>query len=257
MKKFLCTLMITTMLFGCSSADTEKSSVQEETTVATEATTSIEEIDWLSMSETEISDKIDSMTDAELEIVGGDITGDEMWHIREALSEEQRDRLAPYYTFIDAEEPETIFDTVDEFKASSDYQAIKSQAETLYLPEFDTERYSVTRIKPLDGSYEYRLHDNTEDINITLSVIYTTYIRDIKEIQEMLPYEKNVLTTAEAWGKTYDVYLITSKYSDNENYSLSYLPYEGYHVTISTGESYMPTDRILEYFDDFELVAES
>lgn len=257
MKKLICIFMITTMLFGCSSADTEKSSVQEETTIATEATTSIEEIDWLSMSETEISDKIDSMTDAELEIVGGDITGDEMWHIREALSEEQRDRLAPYYTFIDAEEVSDIsYSTVNEFKGSTFCSTMKSDGYTPYLLEYDEERYSLVRLSSEKTWYTYNLYDNIEKKNISYTIMYDSYVEKIEDFAEYSGgTSEDIITKAQRNGTEYDVYLSKTPYIEDTNYGLLYIPAEGCEACIYAYNS--TSDEILEYFDDFELVAES
>lgn len=258
MKKIIALLMIGMTLCGCSESVSENSAPIEDRTEATENTTAedVTAIDWLSMSEEEISEKFDDMTDEQLKIVGEDITSDEMFHIKESLSEEQRDRFAEYYVFVDAEAEDVSFTTKEVFMQSPQYSKMQEEAEEVYLPAYDTERYSLTKIFFRDGSYEYYLYDNTEKQNVSVSVVYNTYISDIGDFEGMLNNEKNIMTEAELNGKTYDVYLATSAYGNIENYGLIYLPFEGYHVTIYAGDD-STADEILEYFDDFELVAET
>jgi len=78
----------------------------------------------------------------------------------------------------------------------------------------------------------------------------------MSELAVMYSGSLNERTTATNEDGTYDVYLSTSEYNEHENYILSYLPYDGYEVTIKAGDNSSKED-ILSYFDDFKLIADN
>ena len=169
----------------------------------------------------------------------------------EAVTEEENE-VSDENVYID--EDRTIFyDTLDEFRSSEFYSAMKSEGVTPYVLSYDEERYSMGMITSDPGVYKYVLYDNLEQQDVRYSVSFTSNIADMNELQETFSYAKNILTTAENNGITYEVYLTTPPYQEEECYGLIYLPFENCKASIHTGND-TTTDEILSYFDDFVLV---
>lgn len=151
------------------------------------------------------------------------------------------------------EDISATYNTLRDFRVSTFYSNIIKSGCTPYVLEYDEERYTFEKIISNAGFYMFILNDNVTDKEIHCTITYDTYVKNISQLQEIFPYENNILTTAERDGEVYDVYLITSQYDEIENYSLSYLPYAGYEVSISAGDD-STADEILSYFNEFTLV---
>ncbi|MBE6856781.1 MAG: hypothetical protein E7500_05055 [Ruminococcus sp.] len=204
MKKLICTLMITTMLFGCSSADTENSSITEENKIETKE----------SITETKDEEKM----------------------------------------YVD-EDTVIIYETQEEFRNSDFYNKIKNEGFTPYLLEFDEERYEFNNIRADKSWYDFYLYDIQTSKNVCISTIYNSGIKTMSELQETFGNEDDIVTTAEINGQTHDVLLSQRPYVDYVEYSLFYLLEEEYLISINVDNA--TSDEILEYFDDFELVADN
>ena len=204
MKKLICTFMITTMLFGCSSADTENSSITEENKIETKE----------SITETKDEEKM----------------------------------------YVD-EDTVIIYETQEEFRNSDFYNKIKNEGFTPYLLEFDEERYEFNNIRADKSWYDFYLYDIQTSKNVCISTIYNSGIEAMSELQETFGNEDDIVTTAEINGQTHDVLLSQRPYVDYVEYSLFYLLEEEYLISINVDNA--TSDEILEYFDDFELVADN
>lgn len=204
MKKLICTLMITSMLFGCSSADVDNGSVTEENKIET-----IENI-------TETNDEVKMYVDEDTVIV---------------------------------------YETLEEFRNSEFYSKMKAEGHTPYLLEFDEERYEFKNIRADNSGYDFYLYDNQTSKNVCISTIYNSGIETMSELQNTFGNVDDIITTAERNEQHYDVLLSKIPYVEYEEYSLLYLHADEYMVSINVDNA--TSDEILEYFDDFELVAES
>lgn len=210
MKKLICMLMITSMLFGCGVVETENSPVIEETTLIVEPPT-----------------------------------------IKTERNAESDDGVV---ALID-EETSSKYGTIEAFKNSEFYNQIKTDGFTPYLLEYDEERYTFQKMNTDAKWYSYVLYDKVADKNITYTLKYDRYIDNIEDLSENNLSDRNFASTAERNGVTYEVYLSTSAYKETDNFFLHYVPVEGYIASMNAEQA--TSDEILEYFDDFELVAET
>lgn len=151
------------------------------------------------------------------------------------------------------EDRRITYDSLDEFRGSTFYRTMKESGYTPYMLQYDEERYTFERMVSDAGFYIFCLKDSLTDKAVQCTITYDTYVTEMSQLQEIFPYEKNILTTVERDGEVYDVYLVTSPYDEVENYSLSYLPYMGYEVSIRVGNN-SSADEILAYFNEFTLV---
>lgn len=156
-----------------------------------------------------------------------------------------------------------VYDSINAFKASEFISNMKSEGYTPYYLDYDQERYTFNSII-VDGSfYNYRLYDNVEKKGLDYTISYASTYETVDDLAKSANYyDKNIITTAQRNGVTYDVYLSTSPYNfvpDNPepvlDYWLLYIPFPEYQASIFV-DGDTTTDEILSYFDDFELVAE-
>ncbi len=154
------------------------------------------------------------------------------------------------------EDTSVTYDSVDVFKCSSFYSNIKAEGRVPYLLEYDDERYTFKNIISDLGFYTYILYDNTEQRLVSYEIIYNTPVKNISEHAQMFSDSLNEITSATNEEGTYNVFLSSSKYNVQENYTLSYLPSDGYQVTLKVGDNSSKED-ILSYFDDFKLIADN
>lgn len=192
MKKLICTLLITSMLFGCGNAEGNSISDIEPTT--------------------------------------------------------ERKAVVDY-------DSTQQFDTIDEFLSSEFCNGLREKDINIYTLSYDEERYEFNKITADGTFYEYRFHDNENNKHIIFSVSYDVRKTTMGYVRSLFDNDKNISTTAENSSGTYEVYLADSPLDSKDNYGLMYLPFEKYMVSIYANDS--TSDEILEYFDDFEIVAES
>ncbi len=154
------------------------------------------------------------------------------------------------------EDTSATYDTVEQFKGSTFYSNIKSEGRTPYLLEYDEEKYTFQKINSDLGFYKYVLLDNTNQKHVSYTITYDTPLKSMAELSSMYSDSINETTQATNSDGTFDVFVSTSKYNKQENYILSYLPYDGCEVTLVVGNNSSKED-ILSYFDDFALIADN
>lgn len=159
---------------------------------------------------------------------------------------------------------ETVtYRTLDEFTASEFCTKMKSDGWSTYIPEFDSERYSLTRIIAGETHYEYIFSDKQSGQTVNYTVTYNTGSETLEDKMKEFTGEDNILTAGEMGGTSYDVYLVT--YPDNIDadtgeilidYNLSYMlapKCEGY---ISVSGMSTEQDELQEYFSDIVLTVQ-
>ncbi len=174
----------------------------------------------------------------------------------QSISTESVDTTEEAVVVMVDEDTSVTYDSVDVFKCSSFYSNIKAEGRVPYLLEYDDERYTFKNIISDLGFYTYILYDNTEQRLVSYEIIYNTPVKNISEHAQMFSDSLNEITSATNEEGTYNVFLSSSKYNVQENYTLSYLPSDGYQVTLKVGDNSSKED-ILSYFDDFKLIADN
>lgn len=157
------------------------------------------------------------------------------------------------YVIYDELDTSVRFTTEEEFLKSSFCKDLRDLGSNIYRFEYDTDRYSLSMIYADASFYEYHLYDNVEEIGIMIDILYDITVSSMGEVQALFNNEKSFMTKADKNGVEYDIFLSTSSYSDEIDYSLIYMPFTNYRVSIHANNN-QTTDEILEYFDDFELV---
>lgn len=145
------------------------------------------------------------------------------------------------------------FSTETEFFNSAACERLKGSGIEIYKLQYDTERYSLHQVNSNVCFYTYCMNDNLNDIAVNVEILFDPTISSVTELLTIFDNESGFVTRAEKDGIEYDVYLASSKYRDEPKYSLNYMPFENYRVSIHATKSETP-EKILEYFDDFELV---
>ncbi len=145
------------------------------------------------------------------------------------------------------------FSTESEFYNSAACERLKGSGIEIYKLQYDTERYSLHQVNSNVCFYTYCMNDNLNDIAVNIEILFDPTISSVTELLAIYDNESDFVTRAEKDGIEYDVYLASSKYRDEPKYSLNYMPFENYSVSIYATKSETP-EKILEYFDDFELV---
>lgn len=167
--------------------------------------------------------------------------------ISESLQESSEvEYIADYETM-------TSYTSLDEFKGSSFYRGLKEQGINTYTLDYDSERYTLSQISADATFYEYSLYDKVEKQGISCTISYEPAMTDFNVLKSTFYNDSNIITTAENNGVVYDVCLKATPYVDYENYSLLYLPFENYRVSIHAGNQ-TSADEILSYFNEFTLV---
>ncbi len=147
------------------------------------------------------------------------------------------------------------YTSVEEFNNSTFYDNLKKQNINVYDIMYDSERYDLVQIVTDALFYEYQLFDNETQLMVDYTVNYDKTMGNMNELMSIFDGDRNILTTATNNIGTYEVYLVTPSFMEEEDYGLVYLPFENYVVSIYAGNN-ASSDEILSYFDDFELVAE-
>ena len=141
----------------------------------------------------------------------------------------------------------------EEFLESVFCKDLRAMGSNIYSFQYDTERYSLSMISADASFYVYHLYDNVEEVGVRSEMLYDPTVSTMDEVQAIFGNEKSVMTKAEKDGIEYDVFLSTSQYGEETDYSLIYMPFANYRVSIHADNN-QTIDEILEYFDDFELV---
>ncbi len=141
----------------------------------------------------------------------------------------------------------------EEFLESAFCKDLRAMGSNIYSFQYDTDRYSLSMISADASFYVYHLYDNVEEVGVRSEMLYDPTVSTMDEVQAIFGNEKSVMTKAEKDGIEYDVFLSTSQYGEETDYSLIYMPFANYRVSIHADNN-QTTDEILEYFDDFELV---
>lgn len=145
------------------------------------------------------------------------------------------------------------YSDVDEFLASDFCDTMKEDGFTVYLPSFDTEKYTISRIISSNELYWFVLKNTENDQGIIYQISYDCYEQTVDQLSDnKMDKSGDIITTAEKNGITYDVYLSKTLYVDWDEYNLIYLPFEDYSVYIGSDS---PTpEAALSYIHDFDLV---
>ncbi len=146
------------------------------------------------------------------------------------------------------------FSTEDEFLESSFCKGLRALGSNIYRFEYDKERYSLSMIYADASFYEYHLYDSVEEVGVMIDILHDPTVSSMGEVQALFNNERSVMTKAEKAGIEYDVFLSTSQYGEGTDYSLIYMPFTNYRVSVHANNNNTTQDEILEYFDDFELV---
>lgn len=147
------------------------------------------------------------------------------------------------------------YSSVSEFLSSEFYDGLSERGINIYTLSYDEERFEFNKINADANFYNYILYDKENEKQISFTVNYDVTMTSMSALRSIFNNDANIRTTAENSSGSHEVYLATSPYDDEVNYGLLYLPFEKYVVSIY---AYNSTDtEILEYFDDFELVADN
>ncbi len=145
------------------------------------------------------------------------------------------------------------FSTETEFFNSAACERLKGAGIEIYQLQYDTERYSLSQINANVCFYTYCLYDNINNAAVNIEILFDPTISSVTELLAIFDNESGVIRTAEKAGTEYDIYLSSPRYNEELDYSMIYMPFENYSVSIYADNN-QTIDEILEYFDDFELV---
>ncbi len=145
------------------------------------------------------------------------------------------------------------YSTVESFLDSDYCRELQEKGFTVYLPTYDEERYDFMKIVSTNCSYKVRIKDTQTDTAIDICIGYDSFFEKPEDFAaNAISTEGDFSTTAEKFGQTYDVYLMKTPYMPETEYTLGYLPFEGYDVYISSHRS--TPEEVLEDFRAFDLV---
>ncbi len=151
--------------------------------------------------------------------------------------------------------PETTiyYDSEAAFLASDFCAEMQQKGYTPYLLSYDEERYEFCQMWSDASFYVYSLIDKTEDEGVTYTISYETYERTATELnQNKADKSGDSIVTVEKDGMSYDVYISKSPYIDYDRYSIQYLPFMEYKVSIHAGAT--TPEAALAYIHEFDLV---
>lgn len=176
-------------------------------------------------------------------------------------TESQNSNIEQVQTTTDPED-EVICELIDEFETfsteteffnSAACERLKGSGIEIYKLQYDTERYSLSQINTNVSFYTYCMYDNVNNTAVNVEILFDPTISSVTELLTIFDNESGFVTTAEKDGVKYDIYLSSPRYNEELNYSMIYMPFANYSVSIHVKKN-QTTDEILEYFDDFELV---
>lgn len=151
------------------------------------------------------------------------------------------------------EDTSSTYETFDEFQNSSFYAKLIEDGITPYHPVYDEERFSLSQIMADASFYMYCFYDSETEQGVKYCVTYDWTIADMSSLQSTFYNDSNILTTAiSSNGAESEVLLNADAFSDTENYSIMYLPYPNYRVSIHTNND-STADEMLALFSEFSI----
>ncbi len=145
------------------------------------------------------------------------------------------------------------YDDVSGFLASEFCASVEKQGFTVYLPSYDTEKYTLEQIRVTGNVYTFYLYEASTEKRLSYGITYDAPFKSETERQAYYQEtEHDVITSVDKNGTAQEVYVHKMPFTVTDVYNLSYLPFDGYDVYINSDS---PTpDEAIAYIHEFDLV---
>ncbi|MBE6826090.1 MAG: hypothetical protein E7511_04305 [Ruminococcus sp.] len=145
------------------------------------------------------------------------------------------------------------YQDVPAFLASDFCKEMRESGYTVYVPEFDAEKYDFVKVESHRSFYNFFFDEKGTSKRINYQITYNTFEKTVEEFTgNVLDTSGDIFTTVEKDGVEYDVYIPKTPYMTETEYNLQYIPFEKYHVYILCKTS--TPEEALAYIHDFDLV---
>ncbi len=148
------------------------------------------------------------------------------------------------------------FFSIQEFKASEQYNEIKKRGYVPYILEYDEERYTLDNIISYDFEYTYNFTDNINGEPIEYLIQHNGVPTDVFELAEKSTYDRKYAETVEFNGITYDIFIHATEYDGTLNHGVGYYPYDNCCIHMWAGLN-ATKEEAIECFGDFTLVPDT
>ncbi len=145
------------------------------------------------------------------------------------------------------------YDSEQAFLASDFCYEMQQKGYEPYLLSYDKERFEFCQMWSDASFYVYALIDKNNGAGVDYTITYETHERTASELnQNTADKSGDSIVTVEKDGSSFDVYIAKSPYIDYDQYSIQYLPFTAYRVSIHARAS--TPEEALAYIHEFDLV---
>lgn len=147
------------------------------------------------------------------------------------------------------------YTTVSEFLESDFCDTMKEKGFTPYLLSYDESRYEFSRMSSDADFYEFHLMDTETDSSIIITITYDSYFETAEDFAvNKTTTDGDIITTVEKDGQTYDVYISKMPYTPDTCYSIGYIPFPDYKLSLHSNRA--TPEAVLEDFQAFTLITQ-
>ncbi|MBQ7013730.1 MAG: hypothetical protein IJN11_07445 [Oscillospiraceae bacterium] len=147
----------------------------------------------------------------------------------------------------------TEYGSFEGFLRSDLCKKMQQDGFTVYALSYDEERFTGKGVTADACFYMMGIRDALTEKGVICSITYNSYVKTAEELsRNAWDTSGDSIVTVEKDGVNYDVYISKTPYVDYDEYSIAYIPFEGYILDIHPRAS--TPEEALAYIHEFDLV---
>ncbi len=172
----------------------------------------------------------------------------------EEIVETQDTETTPLETVLEVDlNTTTKYGSFEGFLRSDFCKKMQQDGFTVYALSYDEERFTGKGVTSDACFYMMGIRDALTEKGVICSITYNSYVKTAEELsRNAWDTSGDSIVTVEKDGVNYDVYISKTPYVDYDEYSIAYIPFEGYILDIHPRAS--TPEEALAYIHEFDLV---